>query len=219
MYMYYGIKYDFYRKYIQRISKLLHKSFVEINKEAEKKRKPNAELTHIILDGLHSIVTEISEEKFNKYFNNSCLIFFYSAFEGDLKNICNRIQTFKKHRAGINDIAGQNYIEKSKTYLTKIVGMNLDKFNKEWEIISNYQKVRNQIAHNNSMIELEDEKPQLKRSKAYRLIDENPHFSLDKTTGDFHIKDINYLKEFCNAAEKYISAIIEQIEKLPVEKE
>ncbi len=212
-YTYYDMKYLFYKKYIEQTTELLRKNFKAYKRSQRRKVKPDQEYMKSILHILKSVVGEITEEKFNKYFNNSTFIFLFSTFEGDLKQICNVGQDARGYKIGINEIAGANYIEKAKTYFTKMMGLNLDAFNSEWDKIKTAQKIRNLMAHNGSTIPLEETKPVSQQSVIYKLVSTSEHFVLDEKTGEFHISDPQYLLEFCDNITCYLNGVLAHVDE------
>jgi hypothetical protein len=208
----YELKYLFYKNYVKSTTTALNGDFRKLKKRLDKKISADKGLP--IFSILKSAAMEISQEKFTVYFNDSSFIFLYSTFESDLKNICMHTQKALKHKLAVTDIAGGNYIEKSKTYLTKVVGIDLGNLNEEWEKIKTYQKIRNYLTHNSSTIPPEMEKPVGQRSVLYKTISDSGNFSLNKETGEFHIATTDYLIRFCDDAVIYLSAILNRMDTI-----
>jgi hypothetical protein len=87
----------------------------------------------------HHVKTQIRQ-----IFYNSILISLYSFLERKMLQLCKIAEEFELIK--INDISG-NGILKYYIYIKKVLKINLDFLNKEWNDILNYNKLRNQIVH------------------------------------------------------------------------
>lgn len=76
----------------------------------------------------------------------------YASFEHYLKNMTKLYKEYFELKIGVDDLSGRNYILKSKKYLEKVIDLNLTGTEKNWNLITKYQFVRNKIVHNNSNV-------------------------------------------------------------------
>jgi len=162
------------------------------------------------------------ENDINRYFKvfpvytyNPLLLTLYGQFEVWLKKLC--VIDFEKglSQVKVSDLAGNNYIEKSRKYLTSVAGINLDKTTKEWKRITEIQKIRNCIAHNESNMRLDPSKSAAEQDLYNTLLnDDRIEFNL--SLGDFYIKDKAFLIEVIQLVKTYITDIIKKLEKRKV---
>jgi len=76
----------------------------------------------------------------------------YSFFEAALVKEC-RNRKSSETPLSFSDIAGQNDIDRAKTYLTKVVRIHFPSDAPEWQEIQNYRMLRNCIVHNQGKME------------------------------------------------------------------
>jgi hypothetical protein len=153
-----------------------------------------------------------NEESFKKFLYNSQLLTYYAFFEAWLKELCDCHHKLGFNRMTIKDVAGRNYIEKSKLYLEKVGDFHLGNLKGEWTRIQTLQQIRNLIAHNNSNIVKDSNKPIVKQSQ-YQLLSKEKSIKLDLSTGDFYIKEKGFLLDVLDLFELYLSKIIRMIDK------
>ena len=81
----------------------------------------------------------------------SVLITIYNLTEHQLNNICHYFETKNISKIKLKDINGKG-IEKSKTFLTKIVEIDFTSINSQWNFIKSLNLIRNNIVHNGSIL-------------------------------------------------------------------
>jgi hypothetical protein len=90
------------------------------------------------------------EEVFEFYFpslqRRSALLTVCGFFEHELDKLCVLFQGERKLTLGPNDLRGQG-LERSTDYLTKVIGLALDKKSLEWKAVTRVREIRNIIAH------------------------------------------------------------------------
>lgn len=144
---------------------------------------------------------EIDYIKIPCYLYNSAIVSLYSLLENNIISLCNIIQLETNSPIGFRDLAGFNVIEKGKFYLEKIANLDFEKLGKEWSSITDFQKLRNLIVHNNAQMKNPEQDIKLmSRVKIIRVIEQN-----------FYIKDISLVYEFLGLIEKFIISISDQI--------
>jgi hypothetical protein len=77
----------------------------------------------------------------------------YSLIEGQLKNICTQIQKEFEFKIKLNDLNGNDYINKYWIFLTKVFCIETSNIEKYYTPIKQRKYLRNKIAHNNSIID------------------------------------------------------------------
>lgn len=95
--------------------------------------------------------------QFPNILRSSLLISIYSFLENQLIRLCKEIQIKKSLSLKYNDVNNKG-IEKAKLYLSKVVGIDLNPAIKEWNLIKNYQTLRNCFTHSEGMVEEPDKK-------------------------------------------------------------
>ena len=112
----------------------------------------------------------------------------------------------------VKDLAGRNYFEKSKLYFEKVANFQLGDLQKEWIRIQSLQQIRNIIAHNNSNIVKNPDKS-VDKQPQYQLISREASIKLDMSTGDFFIKENEFLLDVLDLFQSYLSKIIRKLDK------
>lgn len=132
-----------FKNYVSEIDEDLRSKQVELEKKYE-------EVTKELSEEEQRMVHDYFEDDIHKYFRvfptytfNPLLISIYGYFESQLKKLCEL-----DHRRGfsniqVSDLAGNNYIEKSRRYLNLIAGISLTSLDKTWQRIVEIQKIRN----------------------------------------------------------------------------
>jgi hypothetical protein len=85
-------------------------------------------------------------------FRASFLIQIVSFIEHELKDICEQYEFLKKTKYSINDLKGNNDIEKAKQYLAKSCNVNFANLNPEWQFIIMVKRIRNKIVHHQGFV-------------------------------------------------------------------
>lgn len=201
------LPYDYFKIYVGAISNNIEKELKNYEEKLEDRKKREGFFSTF----MQSVIHEVNKTSMPKYFYNANLILIYSKFESDFKSICTVYQQQKNFKLSASDLDGRNYIEKSRKYLKKCCGLNMDALNTEWTSITQYQNVRNAIAHHNSNIMRQKEKA-LNKQELFPIVSGNSSLVLDNNNGDFYIKDKKYLLDFCDLAKTYISKTLELME-------
>lgn len=144
-------------------------------------------------------------------FNNSTFLSLYSFFEFNLKHLCLTLNRHKKYSIKLDDLSGQNYIEKSKKYLRLVASLDLTDLDLTWEEITKFQQLRNCIVHNNSNIIKQKDQP-IKNQPLYQVIKNNTNIKLNEEKGTFIISNDQFLLDVTETIEKYLVTIIRKLE-------
>ncbi|MBV6440676.1 MAG: hypothetical protein EPGJADBJ_02348 [Saprospiraceae bacterium] len=148
----------------------------------------------------------LKHRDFDSAFFNSQMLITYSWFEVTLKEICLETEKYIDSKIGLNDLSGGNYIEKSKKFINKVLGIDTSYLNDKWEKISRYQKIRNAIAHDNGSI------PDDKLTGFKTIIRQFSHIEIsDELTPELKITDAEFVIEFCKIADEYVCEVMKRI--------
>lgn len=156
-------------------------------------------------------------EDINKYYKvfpiytyNPLLLTLYGQFENWLKRLCDLDSRKGFSNIKISDLSGNNYIDKSRRYLELVSEIDLASNDRNWMRITEIQKIRNCIAHNNSNIKKNKSQP-TENQECYNILANDSRISLDTNTGDFYIKDKSFLLEVICLIKDYLLSIIEKL--------
>jgi len=147
-------------------------------------------------------------------FNNSTLLSLYSLFEFNLKNLCLTLQNYAQYTKKLDKQSGDNYIQKSKNYLTLVVGLDLTGLDSIWKELDDFRLLRNCIVHNNSNIIKQKKKPITEQNPLYQIIKNNLYIKLNETRGTFIISNDKYLLDISERIEKYLITVIKKLEAI-----
>ncbi|RKD89670.1 hypothetical protein [Mangrovibacterium diazotrophicum] len=149
-------------------------------------------------------------EIFPKHHFNPLLLSIYGLFESWLKRLCDLDNRRGFSNIKVNDLAGGNYIEKSRKYLNVVAELNLDETEKIWQKIKQIQKVRNAIAHNNSNIKT-DKNREISKQDLFPILSRDKRIVLNENIGSFFIAEKDYLFEVIDLVSKYLEYVIEKL--------
>lgn len=107
--------------------------------------------SHKGLDDATWDLNGVYEEYFPNLQRGSALITLYSFFEHELDELCGLFIKEGNLSISQTDMKGKG-IERSVLFLEKIIGLQINKNSATWNEIKKIQKVRNQIAHENSKL-------------------------------------------------------------------
>ncbi|TDO28145.1 hypothetical protein [Sediminibacterium goheungense] len=158
------------------------------------------------------------EDDLHKYFKvfpvytfNPLLLTLYGQFETWLKKLCDLDHRKGFSKVKVSDLAGSNYIEKSRKYMELIAEVSVSATDKNWIRITEIQKIRNCIAHNNSNI-VKNRQIAIEKQELYNILLNDSRFNFNKERGDFYIKDKEFLFEVINLMKLYLFDLIEQLQ-------
>ncbi len=81
----------------------------------------------------------------------SSVVATFTAIEFSLAAVCHELQRQKGFSLAVGDLKGSGS-EQSRSYLTKVAGIDLDDLNGIWQQLKDWQRVRNCIVHTNGEI-------------------------------------------------------------------
>lgn len=121
-------------------------------------------------------------------------------FEYFFKNFTHIFKNYFNLRLEIDDLSGNNYINKSKVYLEKVVGIDLSSLNQLWKEITKYQRIRNKIVHNNGRFNKSESETIRELSKLNGIEINN--------FGVIIMNDQQFILDFWKLFDDYINGII-----------
>ena len=152
---------DFLASYVNRVENDVHKGIESYKKKIniiheEEHGKGSHYHFEVVeecegLDSQTFSFESVFEEYFPRLQRSSALITLCSFFEHSLIRLCNDLQKEYSIELTIKEIKGKG-IESAKVYLTKVVGVKLDKGKNEYDEIKNIQNVRNHFVHHDGKV-------------------------------------------------------------------
>ncbi len=203
---------------LNNLEEYINEASIELITKQEELKKRIDKVSKEIEKDLDYEFWSIIEDDLDKYFKtfpvytfNPLLLIIYGMFENWLKKLCDLDGKRGFSKVKVKDLAGNNYIEKSRRYLTIVSELNLDHVNPEWQKITTIQKIRNCIAHHNSNI-YKDKSKRLEEQVLYNLISTDNRIDLNQSTGDFSISKKDYLLDAIAVIKKYLFTVISKLE-------
>ncbi len=145
---------------------------------------------------------------FPHFFRLSTFVGLQFSLENRLTVLCSRIHESKKFKIKASDLRGENIIEKSRQYLSLVIGLDLDSLNNEWTILKDYIKIRNCIVHNNSRVFNEKDKMQQKEQELYKTMSKYPSLRVEDY-GLFYITDDKFLHDVVAIHKTYLTKLLD----------
>lgn len=146
----------------------------------------------------------LEHSKFSSILYNSTFIAVYSRMEMMLFDICGYTQSVENLKINVKDLSGQNYIDKCKKYIKKVLDVDLSNIETLWNTITKYQRIRNSVVHKNGKIAIIDD--DLKN-----FIANTSGIEYDESTTLVSISNNSFVVDFCKVVEKFIHEIITEI--------
>lgn len=151
------------------------------------------------------ILTQIAGDLYAKqlHLRYGTLMSLYSFLEISLAKLSNFVREANDIRLMPYDLRGSG-IHKYKAYLEKVVGLELSHLNSIWEDLCSLNKIRNQIAHNNGLIN--------KTSDIVKDINKSGNLSI--SSDGYIIVNQMYLTDSLRNVSKYIKSLISLLHKI-----
>ncbi len=136
-------------EYFEFNSQMLKKRECDLEKCLEKDIQDNQAIEVHLRDMYHLDFIIIPS-----YFYHSSVVTLYSLLENSLNSLCLIIQEETNFIVGLNDLTGSNIVEKARRFLAKTASIDFEELDNDWMRITDFQKLRNLIVHNNSQIKI-----------------------------------------------------------------
>lgn len=202
---------------LKEIEEYINETSSELKAKQEKLDKDYEEANKEVEEDAEYDVHSFFEGDIHKYFKvfpiytyNPLLLTLYGQFENWLKKLCDLDSRKGFSKVRVKDLAGNNYIEKSRRYLELVAEIDLDDTKSEWQQITQIQKLRNSIAHNDANI-IKDKSIPIEKQELYKTVLNDTRLEFDKTKGDFYIKEPQFLLDTIVVIKKYLVTVIEKI--------
>lgn len=202
--IFYDFKFDPIKSYLNHAQILITELEQDIYKKI-KKWDLKKDFDPEIPDGLEFYETEVMATlEFRQLLNISMFLTIYSLFENEFVNLCEYAGRIQGTDLRPKDLPGNNYIAQCRKFVTKVLEVNLDNLQSEWEEITKFQTFRNSFAHNHQI--LKDKKP-----SDIDFIKKTNGISLDEQTFQINIENDEFLIFLINKLVKFLDSIIEKI--------
>lgn len=146
--------------------------------------------------------SDFSNILFSSSFIASC-----SLFESLLREIC--IITYPRaHNLTVDDISGKTNVDRYKKFLTKVIELEMTKFDATLNKMKEYHELRNKIVHEYSNYWTNRDKP-ITQSHLHKFVFNNPYLDCPTNDGRFKIKDKRFILDYCDLAEHYLTEVLE----------
>jgi hypothetical protein len=202
---------------LREIEEYINETSSELKVKQEKLDKDYEQASKEVEEDAEYYVHSYFENDIHKYFKvfpiytyNPLLLTLYGQFENWLKKLCDLDSHKGFSKVRVKDLAGNNYIERSRFYLELVADINLDDTKLEWQKITQIQKIRNCIAHNDSNI-VKDKSIPIEKQELYKILLNDNRLEFDKTKGDFYIKEPEFLLEAIELIKNYLVTVIGKI--------
>ncbi|WP_163323002.1 hypothetical protein [Draconibacterium mangrovi] len=150
-------------------------------------------------------------EKYNETYPellmHSTFIASFSKFEHLFILLCKVTERGIFSKVKLKDINGKG-IQQCRNYLLKVVELDLEDVDKDWQTLLDYQKIRNLIVHNNATYIQNTDIP-LEKQAMHNYIVKNKNLRIKYDGTDlFQISDSKFILEFCDCAERFLIKIL-----------
>ena len=161
--IFFGLELDSYRDYINfnennidRETNILNERFDELEKSfGTNSSRYDEEFLEHIRDN-HIDEFKKFDDDFRQNLRRSQIIMLYSFLEQKLKVGCNSYARGHQQKYFVNDLKGQNDLDKIKVFIKKSMRIEINELNPEWSFLDNVRKVRNNIVHHNCIVKKQD---------------------------------------------------------------
>lgn len=170
---------------------------------AEREAGDDLKIDRYSIDYLYENLMTLRRDSLDGYYKAS-IILLYSQIEFFFIKLCKILKDEIKSPLALKDLAGHGYIAICLKYLEKVVGIEIDERLK-YKFL-NYQRIRNNIIHDNSsLIEAEGKpiKPILSLFEGAYTEDDNRYY----------IGEISIVKQFKKDTENFLESLEAEIEK------
>lgn len=137
------------------------------------------------------------------YLYHSTLVSLYSLLEVTLIELCDLIAIKTEFPILLDQISGQNIIVKTRIFLSKVANLNFQKLDTQWLTITQIQKIRNLIIHENSCI-----KSQTAPADIVKLIKKFGVIDIENEREYFYLTNPEILFETISLIENFFEKII-----------
>jgi len=147
----FNIEIDFFKEYLTFNEKSLKERNERLTTNIEEDQFYNPSIPM-------DLVYKDEIERIPSLFFSSSILMLFSILESTLNGICREIISQCGLPMHMEEYTGNNYIGKTKKFLETFGHLCFDKLDTQWIEISRYQKLRNNIIHENSTLSSDSKK-------------------------------------------------------------
>ncbi len=136
--------------------------------------------------------------------NQSIFITAYSMYEYELFSLCDYCENIEDIGIVAKDLAGGNYIEKCKKYLTKVIHIDMDNLEEQGMILKKYQSFRNSFVHKDGILKGS-------HRDILAFISKTDGISFEVETNQLTIESIVFVKDFIDVCTNYLIDLSNEI--------
>jgi len=173
----------------------------KLHKDYERKIHDSPENSHE--EVFHKYVWEQYQTLTPEFHRESLLISLYNFLENQMNTLCEKLAVSVDSRIELKDLNGKG-VERAKLYLTKMVGIDFNRFGEEWGYIQDINKLRNCIVHNGGKIS------SAPNNKLHEVIRKNSKLTKTET---------GYLSVGSDLIDDFIATLLKFFEKMEAEVE
>lgn len=203
---YIQLDYAAFRKGIKEMEAMLNKQESELNtKYNEVSSKEGAEYaSHYMQYDFMTFSSMVTLQR-NAQFNA-----LYSFFEVQFRKLCDYMVHDLQLTSQVADMKGGNYVERSKNFIAKALGVDLSSLNREWQLILSLQRIRNLISHGEG--EFNKESQELESDVTYKhfKVVGLEHFEIREYNGTVYFKlvDDSLHIKFIDLQERFFKELV-----------
>jgi hypothetical protein len=205
-----GFKFDPIKAYLNHSQELILGVELEVSNKIKKWDSENHSDPEVP-DGFDVYESEVmTTGEFRPLLNKSMFLTIYSLFENEFVILCEYAGGIDGSNLRPKDLSGNNYIDRCRRFVTKVLNVNLDSLHQEWAEITKFQLLRNSFAHNNGILK-DNEKSNIE------FIQKTEGLIIDEKSKAIGIENDEFLmiliKKLVNFLDSTIEEIIKQKEK------
>ena len=206
------MQFNEFKEFVNEVSSDLEKKVkkVDADYKALSESDPESEYLDLLIDDYKKY-----QEMHSTFLYNPMLLSIYGYFENWLKKICDYDHRKGFSKITVSDLAGANYIEKSRTYLEKVAGISFDNLEDDWSRIKRIQNYRNMITHNSSNVRRNPSKP-VTEQKFFQQLKSEEYIYLNEQFGDFYIEDKRFILEVIEITQRCLFEVIDKVKQIKV---
>lgn len=143
-------------------------------------------------------------------FLNSIFLSLYTNFENTVYKLAKVVENKNLGEIKIDDIKGRGYIDQYRKFMFLIGKINSTKDSDLWNEIDVHKLVRNKLVHESGFL---SQNTRIEEKKEFDYLIKN-NVILAGKFGHIRIRDISFLKKFCELSSQLIDNLINDIKKI-----
>lgn len=195
------MRFDPIKAFVKSMNRMIEIENEELKKKynAVEQERPKHDIDYP--DAFDIYESEImNQREYPKLLYNSMFLTVYSYLENEFRYICSICRTIEGHTLDAKDLSGSNYLQQSRDYIAKVVGVQLNDVNDEWRLLKIYQTLRNIVAHRQGKVDSSEK-------KAREFINKNKGVSIDSNTSELLINSDQFLNDFIQLSISFLTKV------------